>query len=102
MLAGQSFTTPNFQETMWKQSSEIRLHGEHIGVVDVYYLVEKLPGDEGPFPRDERSLLDTIAKFLGEIIGRQWAEGERVRYAAQLQALAETSLAMNTVSCRKP
>ena len=47
--------------------------------------------------KEERSLLDTIAKLPGEIIGRQWAEGERARYAAHLQGLAETSLAMNAV-----
>jgi hypothetical protein len=96
VLVGHTFATSTFQETMWKQTSDIRVHGQRIGVVKVCYLVEKPTCDEVPLLWEERSLLDTIAKLLGEIIGRQQAEGERARYDAQFKALAEASLAINS------
>jgi GAF domain-containing protein len=95
-LEGQVFTTHNFTVTTWKQASDICVHGKRIGAVEVYYLQEKPPCDEGPFLKEERSLLDTVAKLLGEMVGRKHAEEERARYAAQLQALAEAALAINS------
>ena len=64
-------TTDNFRETPWRQSAEVRVLGEKIGSVDVYYLEEMPRRDEGPFQRDERALLDTLASMVGEFIERR-------------------------------
>jgi PAS domain S-box-containing protein len=95
-LAGHTYGTRSFTETIWKQSADICAYGDRIGTLDVYYLQEKPACDEGPFQKEERNLLNTIAKLLGETIERKWAEEARTRYAAQLQALAEASLAINS------
>ncbi len=76
----QEFKTANFQETVWKQSAELIAHGRPIGVVDICYL-DKMPDrDEGPFIKEERSLINAIAGRLGRVIERKWAEEERCHY----------------------
>ena len=42
--------------------------GEPKGILAVSYLQEKPAKDEGPFYMEERTLIDVIAKFLGEMI----------------------------------
>ena len=69
-VEGREFTTENFQETRWKQKSDIIAHGHQIGSLEVYYLSEKPESDEGPFLKEERSLIDAIAERLGRIIER--------------------------------
>ena len=73
---GRKFTTENFKETIWRQASEIIVHGEQVGVVEVYYLEEKPELDEGPFLKEERNLIDDIAARLAETIERKQAENE--------------------------
>jgi PAS domain S-box-containing protein len=73
-LEGQEFKTKNFRETIWKQVSEIIVHGEQIGTFEVCYLEERAESDEGPFLKEERSLINAIAERLGKIIVRKLAE----------------------------
>jgi signal transduction histidine kinase len=58
----------NFQKTQWGQSAEIQAGDDIIGKVEVCYLEEKPPAEEGPFLADERSLLDTVAGELGSYL----------------------------------
>jgi PAS domain S-box-containing protein len=60
-LNGQIFKTNSFRETIWRQTSDIVVHGQPVGVLEVCYLAEKPEDDEGPFLKEERSLLNTIA-----------------------------------------
>ena len=69
-LGDREFRTDNFKETPWKQESGISVYGNWIGSVGVYYLEEKPEADEGPFIREERDLLDAIAKHCGRFIER--------------------------------
>ncbi|MGB6874158.1 MAG: PAS domain-containing protein, partial [Dehalococcoidia bacterium] len=70
ILDGQEFKTENFRETPWKQTSDIVLHGERIGYLELDYLEEKPESDEGPFLKEERRLINTIAERLGKITER--------------------------------
>ncbi|GAG93701.1 unnamed protein product, partial [marine sediment metagenome] len=45
ILEGQEFKTENFRETPWKQTSEIVLHGERIGYLELDYLEKKPESD---------------------------------------------------------
>jgi DNA-binding CsgD family transcriptional regulator/phage shock protein A len=74
ILQGQTFTTNNFNETVWKQASDIMVHGDRIGAFEVFYLEERPGSDEGPFLKEERSLIDAVAERLGKIIERKQAE----------------------------
>ncbi len=71
-----------FEETEWKQSSDIMVAGKPCGNVEVYYLEERPPLDEGPFMLEERNLLDSIAHTLSQVLGRRQAEEEKRRSAA--------------------
>ena len=68
ILEGQEYKTDNFKETPWRQTAEILVNGEPKGILAVSYLQEKPAKDEGPFYMEERTLIDVIAKFLGEMI----------------------------------
>jgi signal transduction histidine kinase/CheY-like chemotaxis protein/HPt (histidine-containing phosphotransfer) domain-containing protein len=64
------FRTKNFQKTVWLQAADIRVDGQNVGVVEVYYLSEMPELDEGPFLKEERQLLDDIARRLGKTFER--------------------------------
>ncbi len=68
ILEGKEYKTDNFKETPWRQTSEILVNGALKGILAVSYLQEKPAKDEGPFYMEERTLIDVIAKFLGEMI----------------------------------
>jgi hypothetical protein len=68
ILEGKEYRTDNFKETPWRQTAEILVNGEPKGILAVSYLQEKPAKDEGPFYMEERTLIDVIAKFLGERI----------------------------------
>ncbi len=68
ILERKEYKTDNFKETPWRQTSEIIANGEPKGILAVSYLQEKPAKDEGPFYMEERTLIDVIAKFLGEMI----------------------------------
>jgi len=69
ILWGREFRTDNFQDTPWKQISSIIVNGEPAGTLAVGYLKEKPIREEGPFLLEERTLLDVMARLIGEIIG---------------------------------
>ena len=83
----RAFTTSPFRETPWKQSQHIVVQGSVIGSLDVYYLEEKPFHDEGPFLKEERSLIKVIAERIGEIIERKEAEKALRKSEAQNRAL---------------
>src|SRR5512138_2287330 len=62
------FSSPDFKETPWSLQAEIIVQGSVVGTLKVYYLVEKPNFDEGPFLKEERKLIDTIAERIGGFI----------------------------------
>ncbi|MBW7997149.1 MAG: PAS domain-containing sensor histidine kinase [Candidatus Glassbacteria bacterium] len=84
-LDGREFTTGNLEETMWRQASDIVVGGEPAGAVEVFYLEEKPELDEGPFLKEERSLIDDIAARLAQSIERMRAEGEIRKLNVELE-----------------
>ena len=74
ILENQVFATARFHETPWMQASKITVAGKTVGHVKVCYLEERPAGDDGPFLKEERQLIDDIALRLGKIISRVWSE----------------------------
>jgi len=70
----QEFRTDAFKETPFKQASDIAVRGNHIGAVEVFYLEERPDCEEGPFLKEERSLIDAIAGRLGKLIEQKTTE----------------------------
>jgi signal transduction histidine kinase len=74
VLGDRELRSSRFTETSWKQSQRIIIHGEKIGFLEVFYCEEKPIEDEGPFLKEERSLINVIAERIGEIVERKRAE----------------------------
>ena len=73
-FAGRQFESPGFAETQWSLAAEIVASGETVGTVEVRYLEEgPLTGGE-PFQREERDLIDAIARMVGQAIARDSAK----------------------------
>jgi len=68
---GDTYKTPNFKETPWVQSADIRVAGEKVGSLNVYYIEEMPVEDDGPFLKEEKRLVETIVDRLGGFIGFQ-------------------------------
>ncbi len=91
ILRDEEFKTDNFMETAWKQTSDIVVHDKQIGTLEVFYLEERPESDEGPFLKEERTLIGAIAELLGGIIDHKKAEAEVSRVADDLRQIIETA-----------
>ena len=85
IIDGNSYITENFQDGPQKQKADIVVEGEHRGVVEMVYTVEKIELDEGPFLKEERKLIDTIAREVALKIEKRHAEDERIKLQEQLR-----------------
>ncbi|MDH3403515.1 MAG: pyruvate, phosphate dikinase [Acidobacteriota bacterium] len=63
-LDGRSFQTPGFEESPWVMSAPVVFEGREVGTISVYYTERKPNADEGPFLKEERRLIDTIAERI--------------------------------------
>jgi len=70
ILEDQEVKTDNFGEAASKLTRDISASGERIGSIDVGYLTERPEAEEGPFLKEERSLINAIAERLGRIVQR--------------------------------
>jgi pyruvate,water dikinase len=61
----KSYQTPGFQESPWEQSANIAVQDEIVGNISVFYSEERPQSDEGPFLKEERKLINTIAEQFG-------------------------------------
>jgi signal transduction histidine kinase len=95
VLDGRSYSTAPFREGRHQQRSEINVNGKQRGWIEVAYFEERPELDEGPFLREERVLLDTLAKEIANIlIGRQAEQDklnleEQVRHADRLATIGQ-------------
>jgi signal transduction histidine kinase len=85
VLDGESFSTPGFRETTQSLSAPLVVDGRERGFVEVVYTEEKPPSGEGPFLREERSLIDEVARQVGLLIENCEAEEEKARLQEQLR-----------------
>jgi len=81
-INGKEFQTEYYRQTVWKQSSDIKVSGAKTGVVEVNYLAERPEAGEGPFSKEERLLINTVAEQLGKITERKQVE-EKIKQAAE-------------------
>ena len=101
---GQTYTSEKFKVTAWRQSAQIYMYHEPVGEVSIFYLEECPPSDEGPFLKEERALIDTVAEQIGIIATRISAEMELQEANQQLslerRALQEANIALRTLLSR--
>ena len=68
LASGDVYTTNNYIPGVSRQQEEIMVDGAPLGFVEVNYLEERPESDEGPFLKEERSLIKAIAEQMGEMI----------------------------------
>ena len=95
---------PKFHEYPWAQSANILVEGESVGTVEIYYTRQMPHADEGPFLKEERKLVETVAERIASTIiqrrlkaaYRDWAEAtsaiadEKHEWRIVLEFLRET------------
>ncbi|MBW2060486.1 MAG: PAS domain S-box protein [Deltaproteobacteria bacterium] len=91
-LEGLEARTRNFKETPWKLASDVMVHGELSGVLEIFYLEERLGNKGRTFLDEEKSLLNAIAGRLGRIIEREKAEAAVRMREKSLRDLVDNSL----------
>ena len=75
-FGGDEFVSEPFEETEWKQTSDIIVNGKCCGSIEVYY-IEKCPElDEGPFMFEERDLINGMARTVSEGLEHKRVEEE--------------------------
>lgn len=77
----RQFDSEPFEETKWRQASNLTVAGELVGLVEIYYLKSFPNLDEGPFLNQERTLINNTALIISEAI-------ERIQTQQKLQHLA--------------
>ena len=85
VLDGREYSTTRFKEGLNQQRAEIFINGDKRGVVEVTYQEEKPELDEGPFLKEERNLIDAVAKEVSIILKRRQDEEEKLRLEGQLR-----------------
>ena len=70
-LRDDSYQTAGFRETPWFLTAPVVVDGRQVGELTVHYTVEKPPADDGPFLKEERKLIDTIANRVSFFVTRR-------------------------------
>lgn len=65
ILDEKTYQTEGFFDTAWSQTAPIVVQDEVVGEITVAYTRERPEEDEGPFLKEERKLINTIAEQLG-------------------------------------
>ena len=85
VLDGRAYASPGFHVGGASQTTAIVANRVERGFVEVAYARHKPKIDEGPFLKEERSLIDAIARQLALIIERRDAAAERAKLEEQLR-----------------
>ncbi len=64
VYGNKEFQTRGFRETEWIQHSDIFVQDQTVGQISVCYTQKRPIADEGPFLKEERKLINTIADRL--------------------------------------
>ena len=86
VLEKRSIETADYIVTPWVQRANIAVQGEVLGTVEVSYKREMPRSDEGPFLKEERKLIDTIAERISSAVTQR-----RLKAAFQAWKVADES-----------
>jgi signal transduction histidine kinase len=85
VIDGKSYETNGFWDGQYKQSAKIVIDEKERGVVEVVYSGHPPELDEGPFLKEERTLLDNVARQVAMIVEQREAEEQRAMLEGQLR-----------------
>jgi two-component system, NarL family, sensor kinase len=79
--------TSGFRETQWRQTAEFLVRHDRSGAIDVCYLEPRPAADEGPFLKEERDLIESLAEMLRSNFEHRLADDALQQAHAELEAL---------------
>lgn len=85
LLDERAYCSSGFKTGTQSQTSRIYIREEERGSIEVFYGHEMPEIDEGPFLKEERHLINAIAKQVGLIVERREAEQAQMRLQEQLR-----------------
>jgi len=97
----REYQTVNFIDSSWKQVSVLKVENKAAGWIEIAYVTECPPEDEGPFLKEERWLLDSVAERVGRITERRLAEEALQRKTKSLYVLSNCNQALVRISNEK-
>jgi hypothetical protein len=71
LYGSDAYTSPDFEETPYVQTADIRVHETVLGRISVSYRKPTPEADSGPFLKGEVKLIETIGERLGHFILHQ-------------------------------
>ena len=74
IMGDSDFRTHNFKPSAWMQSVPVRVKGAVVGRLEVGYLEERPQEVEGPFVKEEKDLIEALARQIGNLTERKEAE----------------------------
>jgi len=80
----QVYISPNFGKVVHRMKADLVVYDQNCGHVEIRYAEERPPLDDGPFLREERKLIETIAQELALIIEQFQAEEKNINLQEQL------------------
>lgn len=83
-FGGDEVISSGWSESKWRQLAPFKT-SVGPGSIEVAYRSEHATADEGPFLREERTLIDSLAEMLGSHIERHTVERQRQGLEAQLR-----------------
>ncbi|HMK24194.1 MAG TPA: GAF domain-containing protein, partial [Terriglobales bacterium] len=86
IFEGRLIQNADYCPTPWVQNANIVVQGETLGSIEVSYRNEMPRSDEGPFLKEERKLIDTIAERIASAITQR-----RLKAAFETWTAADTS-----------
>ncbi len=81
----QNYTAGDFQEGPFRQGADLVIRGRKRGGIEVAYATAKPEMDEGPFLREERNLIDTVARQIALFIEKKESAEEKELLQEQLR-----------------
>jgi DNA-binding NarL/FixJ family response regulator/glutaredoxin-related protein len=101
VFQNETYKSKNFKWSEWRQSSQIIVNDELMGDVTIIYSEERPEEDEGPFLKEERKLLDSIAQRIGDtyvrIMAQQELQENNMQLLIERKSLQETNAALRIV-----
>ncbi len=85
VLDDDCYETTGFAQCVQKQIADLVVKGLSRGSVEVGYTCRKPDLDEGPFLKEERSLIDTVARQIALLVERRQAAKDKRRLQSQLR-----------------
>ena len=84
-LEGSAFMSEPFRESTHRLAAPVVVAGRPRGQVEVFYSEARPSADEGPFLREERSLINEVARQVSLILERREASKANLRLEEQLR-----------------